>query len=263
MVPPVKTSLAVLLACSYVRTGESFAPPAISRNSKRAPSQGTRLNNIPPPSTDDPIAVKEAADREAPPSSFYQLQLNSARAAQLAMDDGHKLIEIEFPPLPAQVLEMDDVSAYDVSRANIDLAVDFGKFFAQSGKRVTIMLPDEAEVDIAVEAQGTESPYPGIVISSLRKSEEGSAFRPENLFLDLFGSRSGSVKPVEGTDIYMILVASAQELPDVEELSKLEPDATIVFYNLKLDILRGDLGAPAFPSKVRFLFPRPPVLTNR
>lgn len=38
-------------------------------------------------------------------------------------------------------------------------------------------------------------------------------------------------------------------MPDVEKLSELDPDAVIVFFNLKLDILRGDLGAPAFPGK--------------
>lgn len=30
---------------------------------------------------------------------------------------------------------------------------------------------------------------------------------------------------------------------------ELDPGKTIVFYNLKLDVLRGDLGAPAFPPK--------------
>ena len=49
--------------------------------------------------------------------------------------------------------------------------------------------------------------------------------------------------------MYIILVASAQELPDVEELHSLDPNAAIICYNLKLDTLRGDLGAPAFPGK--------------
>jgi len=49
--------------------------------------------------------------------------------------------------------------------------------------------------------------------------------------------------------MYIILVASAQELPDIEELHSLDPDASILCYNLKLDTLRGDLGAPAFPGR--------------
>jgi hypothetical protein len=87
--------------------------------------------------------------------------------------------------------------------------------------------------------------------------------QPEQLFLNLFGGGSGgSVKRMEDVDMYVCIVASAQELPDIEELSTLEPDKPIVFYNLKLDVLRGDLGAPAFPPREfqdRFLSQVKPV----
>lgn len=62
--------------------------------------------------------------------------------------------------------------------------------------------------------------------------------------------------------MYINIVASAQELPDIEELSTLDPDKPIVFYNMKLDVLRGDLGAPAFPPREfqdRFLSKVKPV----
>lgn len=59
-------------------------------------------------------------------------------------------------------------------------------------------------------------------------------------------------QPIEGTDIYVALVFSAQELPDLQELTKIAPEAKIVFFNLRLDTLRGDLGLPAFPPKVTF-----------
>lgn len=212
----------------------------------------SRLYNVPPPSLDDPEAVKAAADRESPPQSFFQLQINSARATQLAMDDGYQLLEIEFPPLPADVLDMDDVSAYDIAEANTNLAIDFAKSFTQSGKNVAILLPDEAEANIQIENLNTDTPHPGVTISSLRKSKEGDdrIFKPEQMFLSLLGGGSGGqVRPIPDTDMYLILVASAQELPDVEELMQLEPDKTFVLYNLKLDTLRGDFGAPAFPPK--------------
>ena len=159
----------------------------------------------------------------------------------------------KFPPLPAQVLEMDDVSAYDVAEANLKLAIDYSKAFASDGKKVAILFPDEAEANIAIDNMGGQvSPHPGVTISSLRRSEEGDerVFKPEQVFMNLFGGKSGVVKPLDDIDMYVIIVASAQELPDVEELSEqIDDDTIICMFNLKLDILRGDLGAPAFPSK--------------
>ena len=76
-----------------------------------------------------------------------------------------------------------------------------------------------------------------------------SIFKPEQILIGLFGGTPGQVKEVKGTDLYIICVASAQELPDVEALHLMNPDVPIVFFNLKLDTLRGDLGVPAFPSK--------------
>lgn len=227
----------------------------------------TKLYNVPPPSTQgDPAAIKDVADREGPPQSFYQLQINCARAAELAIRNGHKLIEVEFPPLPAQVLEMDDVSAYDVADANFNLALDFAKSFAAKQTKenddpngikipqnVAILFPDESEMNIELERNSiTKDPYPGVTVSSLRCSDPRDTrfFKPEQTFMSLFGGKSGGIiQPIEGVDMYVIIIASAQELPDVEELAELAPEAVICFYNLKLDVLRGDLGAPAFPPK--------------
>ena len=89
-------------------------------------------------------------------------------------------------------------------------------------------------------------------LNYLRRSDpnDDRMIKPEQLLLGLFGGRSGGVvKPVERADVYICLTFSAQELPDLEELHSLEPDKTIICFNLKLDLLRGDLGAPAFPGK--------------
>ncbi len=233
--------------------------------------------NIPLPTAEGgatPKEIKLAASSISPPSSFYELQRASVRAATMAINDGHSLLEIEFPPLPANVLEMDDVSAYDVARANVKLALEFAKSFASISTtssstdgstsrrdQVVVLLPDESECNIMLEDLKLDPrPYPGVLLSSLRRGEEGDTrlFKPENLFLGLMGRGSGgSVRPVDGARMYIIVVASAQELPDVEELyEQIKNDTNedgkspvIVFYNLKLDVLRGDLGAPAFPGK--------------
>lgn len=243
----------------------SFAP-SIGITSTVASRSTTKVFNVPPPTQDDAVALKEYASRQAPPASFFALQQDCQNAAKYAINDGHRLLEVEFPPLPANVLEMDDVSAYEVSQANLNLALDFCKGMLGSTmsreeedahktiKKISILFPDESEAKIAVDKMTqSANPYPGITISSLRKSEEGDdrIVKPEQLFLNLFGGGSGgAVKAMEDVDMYVILTASAQELPDIEELNELENgEKPIVFYNLKLDVLRGDLGAPAFPPK--------------
>jgi len=245
-------------------SASSFSPPGRSSSSA--------LFNVPPPSSDDVVATKDYASKLPPPASFFQLQQDCLAAANRAIVDDQKLLEVEFPPLPASVLELDDVSAYDVAQANLQLAVEFARgMVATSGNgvgQVTILLPDEDEKAIAIERftgksrdQVDESTYnvdAGVTVSSLRRSEAGDQrlIKPEQTFLNLFGmgddssqARSEAVKPIEGTDLYIVLVASAQELPDVEALADQVPDTPVVFYNLKLDVLRGDLGAPAFPPK--------------
>ena len=166
---------------------------------------------------------------------------------------------------------MDDVSAYQVAAANIDLAIDFAKSFAAKKsdtensdvklpKRTAILLPDEAEANIAIENLGGPNPYPGITVSSLIRSDKNDKriIKPEQLVLNLFGRKNlGAVKPIKDVDMYIIVVASAQELPDVEELHQLEPDKIICFYNLKLDILRGDLGVSFLLFLIDFSFSSP------
>lgn len=68
--------------------------------SSSSSSSSSSLFNVPPKSTSDtdPASLKDAANREPPPQSFYQLGVNSVRAAELAIQDGNKLIEIEVRP---------------------------------------------------------------------------------------------------------------------------------------------------------------------
>lgn len=281
--------------------------PSFRTSTATSTRHQTQLFNVPPPPTTDKAAFKAFADKQAPPASFFELQQDCIRSAKLAIDDGLLLMEVEFPPLPANVLELDDVSAYDVASANLNLALEFAKGFtttifdenSPSGRirNVAIMLPDEDEARIAIERlTGKRDAYiaptvqveRGITISSLRRSDETDdrIIKPEQTFLNLFGGKDNDagVKPLNGTDLYVCLVASAQELPDIERLhNQIADDSVpIVLYNLKLDVLRGDLGAPAFPSKAfqdRFLSrvkpvyylrtrqysrstPRPPFLVN-
>ena len=185
-------SACALLAASTSLTASAWTTSvpfskSIVTTSSRGYQRTTQLYNVPPPSIDDVTAFKEYADKQAPPASFFELQQDCVQATQMALRDGHKLLEIEFPPLPANVLEMDDVSAYEISYANLNLALDFAKGLMaatadskndgnqKSYKKFAILFPDEAEAEISVEKMlgGSKNPYPGIQVSSLRQSEEG------------------------------------------------------------------------------------------
>jgi hypothetical protein len=244
--------LAVAWAGGYISSCHGWVQP---KSARRAIYSLSTLFNVPPPSETDIGEFQKFASKQSPPASFFELQQDCIRSARLARRDGHKLIEIEFPPLPANVLEMDDVSAYDVAEANLNLALDFAKGMLvaeqDSLDKIAILVPDDAEADFAIGKAGSANPLPGVQISSLRRSDpnDDRIFKPEQLLLNLFGTKTGEIQPLPDVDMYICLVASAQELPDIEELHLSDPDKTIVFYNLKLDVLRGDLGNPAFPGK--------------
>jgi hypothetical protein len=142
----------------------------------------TAIFNVPPPSVDDVEAFKKFASKQPPPASFFELQQDCIRSAKLAIKDGYQLLEVEFPPLPANVLELDDVSAYDVAQANLNMALEFAKGFSNGDQKqnVAILFPDESEAKIAIEkltgkrdALPTTEIEAGITVSSLRRTEEG------------------------------------------------------------------------------------------
>ena len=177
--------IASLVGCQISDAWTTTTPSASARRNLNSKTTATRtttttLFNVPPPSIDDVEAFQEYANKQPPPASFFELQQDCIRAAQLAIRDGHKLLEVEFPPLPANVLELDDVSAYDVAQANLKLAIEFARGFTADSKNVSILLPDESETYIAVEAltgrDDINSPVQkveaGVTISSLRRSDE-------------------------------------------------------------------------------------------
>eukprot|EP00617_Octactis_speculum_P020999 CAMPEP_0185770410 /NCGR_PEP_ID=MMETSP1174-20130828/59018_1 /TAXON_ID=35687 /ORGANISM="Dictyocha speculum, Strain CCMP1381" /LENGTH=360 /DNA_ID=CAMNT_0028455833 /DNA_START=37 /DNA_END=1119 /DNA_ORIENTATION=+ len=184
------------------------------------------------------------------PASFGQAISCAQTAAANAFADGKRLVEIEFPPLPADMLEAPECSAYDVSNANIRLAIDFAKKFTTNGTKVAILLPDNAEVERAIEQQGGyREPFPGVIIDSITQ-QVGDASSIGEFFGGIFGKQGNrEVKVMEEVDMYIMCIFSAQELPDCEALALAEPTKKMVYFNLKLDTQRGDLGLPAFPPK--------------
>lgn len=188
---------------------------------------------------------------EPPPSTFFQAITQAYAATVAALEAGERLLEVEFPPLSTEVLESATTGAYDVSDANIRLAVTYARRFADAGKRVCLSFPDMVEQERAEEANdGLSEPINGIRFGCIKDARRG-------LFLERIWT-SPPIEPAvqDDDDIFVVLGASAQELPDVEKMIEAAGDRPVVLFNLKLDSSRGDLGLPAFPRRAlhfRFL----------
>lgn len=188
-----------------------------------------------------------------PPESFSLLIDEAASATLAAIGDGQRLIEVEFPPLPISKLEDSSLSAYDILSANLQFALEFAKRMPMvdgAPQKVALTLPDSAERQRAAKFFGDDEPFPGTQLWSLNGGDETpEAFSPMALFGSIFKQGSGQVIPAEWCDMHLIVGASCQELPAIQKLSELAPNKPLVCFNLKLDVLRGDLGLPAFPPK--------------
>lgn len=89
----------IILSLTLLSTATAFQP--VHRTSVHLPINNARTAlqmNVPLPSIEGgatPEEIKAAADKMAPPGSFYELQIASVRAAEDAIRDGYRLLEVE------------------------------------------------------------------------------------------------------------------------------------------------------------------------
>ena len=188
----------------------------------------------------------------SPPTTFIECSRQAAIATRKCMEQGQVLMEVEFPPLPLEYLEDSSSSARDIADANTRWAIEFAKSFTNRGQ-ISIIYPDKPELDDAiryVDMKGGANPFPNITLATIRSDSISNAGSIDQIIGSIFGATvGGTVEGIPNTYMYVALVSSTQELTDLEKLHKMNPKIPIIFFNLRLDFLRGDLGLPLFPGR--------------
>ena len=206
----------VLLICTHFSVVQCFSSTRIVRSNS--------------------VVALQAALTE-PPKTFSDCVKQAAAGAKQALSEGITLLEVEFPPLPLEVLEDPSSSARDIAEANTRWATEFATFFIDLGK-VSIIYPDQPELDSAIKYIGEDELGPNITVGTIRADSIKNSQSLDQIFLSIFGATvAGTVEPIPNTALYIALVSSTQELTDLEKLHLIDPSIPIVFFNLRLETL--------------------------
>jgi hypothetical protein len=113
------------------------------------------------------ISVLYSSVPTEPPKTFKDCVKQAAIGTKAALSQGEKLIEVEFPPLPLEVLEDSASSARDIADANTRWGVEFAMEFTQMGK-ISLIYPDQPELDDALRFVGKDDLGSNITLATIR-----------------------------------------------------------------------------------------------
>mmetsp|Transcript_15165 Transcript_15165/g.36033 ORF Transcript_15165/g.36033 Transcript_15165/m.36033 type:complete len:235 (+) Transcript_15165:2-706(+) len=131
--------------------------------------------------------------------------------------------------------------------------------------QVAVAVPDAFALERALALTGGRaSPFPNVRLHALTTGYGGAEFPEAGIPIigRLFMQRRLVVAP--WAEAYVLVLSTSAELAEAQELAQREGKKPLIFFNNRLDSLRGELGLPTFPRRAlqhRFLsFVRPAYL---
>jgi len=190
------------------------------------------------------------------PESYTAMCVDAYASLRDALNDGKKLIEVEFPAIPGE--DADYKAASDVYiDANMQYALLLAqKLNSEMGKNVDVLVPDGIEYRRAkkIFENALDLSDSGVrlnVLDGRKGSMFGSAFGD---FMGNKGLRSRQEAEedddFDSADVFIAVNLSTIELESLETFAKEKANGRpLVAMNLQLDTLRADLGLFSFPER--------------
>jgi len=190
------------------------------------------------------------------PESYTAMCVDAYASLRDALNDGKKLIEVEFPAIPGE--DADYKAASDVYiDANMQYALLLAqKLNSEMGKNVDVLVPDGIEYRRAkkILENALDLSDSGVrlnVLDGRKGSMFGSAFGD---FMGNKGLRSRQEAEedddFDSADVFIAVNLSTIELESLETFAKEKANGRpLVAMNLQLDTLRADLGLFSFPER--------------
>mmetsp|Transcript_3177 Transcript_3177/g.5445 ORF Transcript_3177/g.5445 Transcript_3177/m.5445 type:complete len:319 (-) Transcript_3177:275-1231(-) len=191
------------------------------------------------------------------PANYDQAVRQAQQAVQAALADGHKLIEVEFPPTSLQSVQGDGEGVNEMNASMGFLRQWLGAFREQAGQ-LRIFWPDDKELAVALSGQTMDSSSGRPPLTPVF---EGTPFKmgfltKQNFIWALIGLNLGQtfspVQQVEETDrLFVVAYPSFNPREEMGAVHTLytdvatKQDVPIIIWNGELDRLRGGY-YPAF-----------------